>query len=52
MNKIKFIKKGFILHYPDREETWKRGFDTNHIRYRDETYKLQGLDDNENEILG
>ena len=48
MNIIRFIDKGFILVYPDRKETWKRGIDkgigegSSYIRYRSEIYKMEG----------
>lgn len=47
MNSIRFIDKGFILVYPDREEIWKRGIDkgigvgSKYIRFRAEIYKEQ-----------
>jgi|TARA_R110000772_G_scaffold187738_1_gene298881 hypothetical protein len=47
MNTIRFIDKGFILVYPDRKETWKRGVDrgigvgSQYIRFRTELYKEQ-----------
>jgi len=47
MNTIRFIDKGFILVYPDREEVWKRGVDrgigvgSKYIRFRTELYKEQ-----------
>ena len=45
INRIKFIERGFMLYYPDRVETWKRGLDigiiegSQYIRYKLEIYK-------------
>lgn len=47
MNVIRFIDKGFILVYPDRQEIWKRGIDkgigegSSYIRYKSEIYKME-----------